>query len=42
MWYDIIIWTAMVLAIGGTIWASVKIERARRAGKIRYIGKVIK
>lgn len=29
------------LAVGLTIWASVKIEQARRAGKIRYRGVTV-
>jgi len=37
--YDIIIVTAMVLAIALTIYASRKIEQARREGKIQYYGK---
>jgi hypothetical protein len=40
MIYDIVMGTLTVVGVVGTIWASVKLEQARKAGKIRYIGKV--
>ena len=38
--YDVTIIALIVVCFGGVIWASAKMEEARKAGKIRYIGKV--
>jgi hypothetical protein len=37
--YNIVIGGLMAIGIVGSIWATVRIEQARKAGKIRYIGK---
>jgi hypothetical protein len=40
MIYDAVMITLTVVGTVGAVWASVKLEQARKAGKIRYIGKV--
>lgn len=40
MTYDIVMISLIVVSTAGVVWASVKLEQARKAGKIRYIGKV--
>jgi hypothetical protein len=40
MLYNIFIITLMIVGIGGTLWASIELEQARKTGKIRVIGKV--
>jgi hypothetical protein len=38
--YDVVMISTIIVSTVGVIWASRKMEQARKAGKIRYIGKV--
>ena len=40
MLYDIVMVTLIAASTIGGVWASLKINKAAREGKIRYIGKV--
>jgi hypothetical protein len=38
--YDVVITLLIVVGLGLSAWASLEMEKARKAGKIRYIGRV--
>jgi hypothetical protein len=38
--YDVVITSLIVVGLGLSAWASFEMEKARKAGKIRYIGRV--
>ena len=40
MLYDIVMISLIVGLTAGSIWASLKISKASKEGKIRYMGKV--